>query len=223
MFIGHFALGFAAKKLSPRTSLAVLLVAPLFVDLVFPVLLLAGIERARIEPGATAFFPVVLEHLPWSHSLLFTILWSVLFGAAVFAGTRDRRAGLVSGALVLSHWVLDLVTHEPDLALTPWTDTKLGLGLWNSVPGTLVTELVLYCAGVWVYYAATRPLDRAGKVGPLILAGFLLAAYLGNSFGPPPPSIELFAATILSSVVLIPIIWWLDRHRLPASEAARPT
>src|SRR6266702_1654805 len=140
MFLGHFAVALAAKRAAPRTSLGTLLSAALWLDLLWPVLILFGTEQVRIDPGNTAFTPLDFESYPWSHGLLPVLGWSV--AAAVFyrARTGYRRGAAVVGFLVFSHWVLDFVTHRPDLPL--WPDgPRVGLGLWGSVAATLAVEL----------------------------------------------------------------------------------
>src|SRR5512139_3067449 len=119
MFLGHFALGLAAKKVAPRTSLATLFAAAQLVDLVWPVLVLVGVESLRVDPGNTAFTPLDFAHYPWTHSLLMAAAWGVAFGLLYLARQGDRRGALVVAGLVVSHWVLDFVSHRPDLPLAP--------------------------------------------------------------------------------------------------------
>ena len=221
MFIGHFALGFAAKRALPKRNLALLMVAPLLLDMIFPPLVLLGIERMHLEPGNTAIFPAVLDHIVWSHSVVMTVLWSALYAAFVFALTRDKRAALICAALVASHWVLDFVTHRPDMPLAPGVETKLGLGLWHSLPGTLVVELPIWAASLWLYYSSTVAKDRIGKVAPAVFIVLLTGSYFGSIFGPPPPSAEAFAAAGIGAMLLIPFIAWFDSHRMPKDVASR--
>ena len=214
MFIGHFALGFAAKRAAPRLSLAVLFAAAQLADLIWPFLVAIGIEQVRIDPGNTAFTPLDFISYPYSHSLLFLCIWGIIFGAICGAVVRDRRVLLLIAALVVSHWVLDWITHRPDMPLYPGS-RKVGLGLWNSVPGTVAVELTMFLAGVWVYVRATRARDRIGGRAFAACVGFLLAAYAG-SFGPPPPTVKaLVGAAIGVGGVLLLWAWWFDRHRMP--------
>jgi membrane-bound metal-dependent hydrolase YbcI (DUF457 family) len=214
MFIGHFALGFAAKRAAPRLSLAALFAAAQFADLIWPFLLAAGVEQVRIVPGITAFTPLDFVSYPYSHSLLALALWGLLFGGICAVIVRDRRVMVVVAALVVSHWVLDWVTHRPDLPLYPGS-AKVGLGLWNSVPATIAVETVMFVVGVWMYAHATRAKDVIGRRAFAAFVGFLLAAYAAN-LGPPPPSITaLVIAAIAGAAVIILWAWWFDRHRLP--------
>lgn len=212
MFIGHAALALAAKPLVPRVSLAALLVATYWLDIVWPVLLLAGVEQVRIDPGNTAFTPLDFVHYPWTHSLAAAIGWSVLLGLA--CSRLGKRAALVLALLVLSHWVLDFVSHRADLPLWPGSTTTVGLGLWNSVPATILVECVLFAMGAWVYARSTPARDRTGRFAYWGLVAFLLALYFANAFGPPPPSVTAIAGAGIAGAALFAVwAWWADRHR----------
>jgi hypothetical protein len=214
MFVGHFGVAFAAKRLAPRTSLGVLVAAGTFLDLVWPVLVLAGIETVRIDPGNTAFTPLDFTHYPWTHSAVMAAAWSVAFAGVLWWATRDRAAAITAGLLVASHWVLDLVSHRPDLPLWPG-GPRVGLGLWNSVPATLVVEGAIFAGGVWLYVSATRPRDRVGRWALVGLVALLAAAYLSDRLGgPPPPSAAVVAwVGVAAAVVFLPWAAWADRHR----------
>jgi hypothetical protein len=221
MFIGHFALGLAAKRVSPKRSLATYLAAAQLPDLLWPVLLLVGVERVTIAPGDTAFTPLRFDSYPVSHSLLTVAAWGALLAGLVFWRGRDLRGALTCWALAVSHWLLDFASHRPDMPLAPQAATKLGLGLWNSVPLTLAVEAVLFALGVWVYVSATRARDTVGRWGFLAFLALMLAAYLGAAFGPPPPSVSAIEVTsLLGIAVFLGIAAWVDRHR-PAREDAR--
>jgi hypothetical protein len=217
MFIGHFAVGFAAKRLAPRTSLATLVVSALLPDLLFPMLVLAGVEHTRLEPGVTQANPFDLYDYPWSHSLLLSIIWAVLFGGTYFALRRDRVASLVIAAGVLSHFVLDGISHRPDLQLYPGSATRVGLGLWYSLPATLVVETVMFVAGVALYVNVTKARDRPGVIGLWAFLAFLFAIYLASVLGPPPPSLTPVMVVGLASNLLFFWIAWFDRHREPCA------
>jgi membrane-bound metal-dependent hydrolase YbcI (DUF457 family) len=214
MFIGHLALGFAAKPVAPRVSLAVLFAAAQLADLLWPVLVALGVERVRIDPGNTAFTPLDFVSYPYSHSLVMLVVWGVVLAALHGRGvSRDRRTFAVLVALVVSHWLLDFVTHRPDMPLYPGSPT-VGFGLWNSVGGTLVVELAMYGAGLWVYLRATRPRDAIGRWALGALAAFLIVVYAANVAGPPPPSVTaIWTVGIAGGAILIAWSWWADRHR----------
>lgn len=210
MFIGHAALALAAKPLAPRANLGLAIAATYWLDLVWPVLVLLGIERVEVDPGNTAFTPLDFVHYPWTHSLAAAIAWSALFGLACWK--LGRRAALVMALLVFSHWALDALSHRPDLPLWPGSGTMIGLGLWNSVPGTLLVESALFAAGVAIY------LRNAAKVALAfwLLIAFFVVAYLGAAFGPPPPSAAAVAGSALALWLLPVWGWWIERRRAGA-------
>ena len=217
MFIGHFAVAFAAKPAAPSASLGTLFFACEWVDLVWPVLLLAGLERVEIRPGVTAFTPLDFTYYPWTHSLVMCTLWAAAFGLLYLSIRKSGRAALVLAAVVLSHWFLDLVVHRPDLPVAPESGARFGLGLWNSVPGTLLVEAALFIAALLLYARRTRALDRIGRWGLWGLIAFLAVAYLGAAFGPPPPSVGAIAwAGLIGGAVTGLLGYWVDRHRAMA-------
>jgi hypothetical protein len=213
VFIGHFALGFAAKRTAPRLSLAVLFAAAQLADLLWPALVALGIEHVRIDPGNTAFTPLDFVSYPYSHSLLFLCIWGLLFGAVCAGVVRDGKVLLVVMALVVSHWVLDWIVHRPDLPLYPGS-ARFGLGLWNSIAGTLAVEMTMFAAGVWVYIRSTRARDRVGRRAFGAFVVVLLAAY-ASSLGPPPPTVTALLVGAGAGAVVI-MVWalWFDRHRI---------
>jgi membrane-bound metal-dependent hydrolase YbcI (DUF457 family) len=214
MFIGHFAVGFAAKKFAPRASLAPLLAAPLFLDLLWPILVLLGWEHVRIDPGNTRYTPLDLWDYPWSHSLLMSIVWATAFALIYQLITRYRPGAIAIWIGVVSHWLLDWISHRPDMPLYPGGGPRLGLGLWNSIPGTMIVEITMFAVGVALYVQMTRPRDRIGRYAFLAYVGLLLLMYIGDRFSPPLLSVADVAWTgVAASVILIPWAWWFDHHR----------
>jgi membrane-bound metal-dependent hydrolase YbcI (DUF457 family) len=214
MFIGHFAVALAAKRAAPTVSLGTLFVAAELVDLIWPVLLLAGIERARIDPGNTAFTPLEFIHYPWTHSLVMGAAWGALLGLLYFMVRKNLRAAAIVGLVVLSHWLLDVVAHRPDLPLVPGGDARLGFGLWNSVAATVAVESLLFAGGVALYLGGTQAKDRIGRIGFWVLVAVLLACYAGAAFGPPPPAVEMVAwAGLVGGALTAALGYWVDRHR----------
>lgn len=214
MFIGHFALGLAAKKIAPKASLGTLMLSVGFVDVLWPFFLWFGWEHVRIAPGNTAVTPLDFYDYPLSHSLLTGVGWAILFGGFYYAVKRHFRESIVLAAGVLSHWFLDFFTHRPDMPLFLNADSpKLGLGLWNSIPATMVIEVSMFLTGIWIYTHVTRPLDRIGKWGFNAFMAMLFVIYLGNIFGPPPPSEQAIAFFGPVSLALFALPYWIDRHR----------
>lgn len=212
MFIGHFALALASKRAAPRTSLGVLFAASQLPDLLWPILLLFGWERVAIAPASNPFLHLTFISYPWSHSLVADLIWAVAAGVLYAAIARDRKGAVVVGLLVLSHWALDFVAHRPDLPLYPG-GPKLGLGLWNSLVGTVVIEGGMFLAGLWLYLSSTRPRDAIGRFAPGALFLLLAVIYVASLMGPPPPSVTAIA---WAGLLLWPLLLWAhwgDRHR----------
>jgi membrane-bound metal-dependent hydrolase YbcI (DUF457 family) len=214
VFIGHYALGLATKRVEPHLPLWVLLAAPQVLDLLWPLFVLTGIERVEVAPGNTAFTPLRFVSYPWSHSLVMSIVWGIALGAIMRARGASLRGASIVVALVVSHWVLDVASHRADMPLWPGGGPLVGLALWRSVPATLVVEIGMYAAGVSLYARSTRSSDRTGTWAYVGLVGFLFTAYIANVLGPPPPSANAVAASALA-LWLIPL-WgmWIERHRL---------
>jgi membrane-bound metal-dependent hydrolase YbcI (DUF457 family) len=215
MFIGHYAVALAAKRASPATSLGTLVAAAATLDLIWPALVLAGIERVAIAPGATVVTPLDFQYYPWSHSLLMSLVWAGLFGAMYFYKRRLLLGAAVVASLVVSHWILDAVVHRPDLPLLPGGEARIGLGLWNSLLGTLVVELALFAIGMVLYLRASAARDRIGTWGLNGLVVCILFAYGGAVLGPPPPNAMAIAWTDLGQWLFVAWAAWVDRHRRP--------
>jgi len=217
MFIGHFAVAFAAKKAAPKASLGTLILAAAFLDVVWPVLVLAGIERFRIVPGFTAVNPFDFVYYPWSHSLLMTAVWSVAVGLVYLAAKGDRAGAVWVGIAVASHWVLDFVSHRPDMPLYPGGSERLGLSLWQSLPATFAVEGLMFAAGIVLYLRATKSKDRIGTIAWWAMIALLIALYVPGPWASPPPSENSVAILgIIALAIFAPWAYWLDRHREPA-------
>jgi len=217
MFIGHFAVGFGAKRFAPAVSLGTLFLACQFADLLWPLLVIAGIEQVDVRPGVTAVTPLDFVYYPFSHSLMAGAVWGLLF-AWVYVWLRKSRpsVGVVLAFLVLSHWTLDAVSHAPDMPILIGGSMKVGLGLWHSHTATLIVEGLLFVAGLALYARGTRPVDRTGAAALWTLVAFLIAIYLANLFSPPPPSGMAAAWSALAMWLLVAWGYWIDRHRRPA-------
>jgi membrane-bound metal-dependent hydrolase YbcI (DUF457 family) len=214
MFIGHYALGFGAKKFAPQVSLGILFLASQLADIIWPNLVLLGIETLSIQPGATAMTPMDFSSYPYSHSLLALLLWSFIFAALYLALSRSGlKAAIVIAALVLSHWVLDVLTHRPDMPITLSESPKIGAGLWNYPMVAIPLELLLYGIGVWLYCRCTKPLNRKGNIGFWALVLFLPSVYVVNIFGPPPPSATAVAWSAQAMWLIIAWGFWVDHNR----------
>jgi hypothetical protein len=221
MFIGHFGVGFAAKRVAPRLSLGTAFLAAQFLDLLWPTFLLLGIERVRIVPGATAVTPLVFEFYPVSHSLAAVLTWAGFLGAVYFFVRKDARSAIVFALLVLSHWLLDAVTHIPDLPLSPGGGPLVGLGLWQSLTATLTVEFLIFAWGVWLYVKSTPSMDRVGRWSLAGLVVFLALVHVSSLFGPPPPSVTAIAWIGQAQWLLVAWGYWVD-SRCAAEGASEP-
>jgi len=174
------------------------------------------VERVAIVPGITRVVPLEFIHYPWSHSLAAAIFWGAVFGGSYWLIRRNARNALWLGALVVSHWVLDWISHRPDLPLYPGEAQAHGLELWASLPATLAVEFAIYLAGAYLYARSTRPMDRVGTVAFAALLALLAAIYLVSVFGPAPPSVEAVAYSGALGYLTVAWGWWIDRHRAAA-------
>lgn len=214
MFIGHFAMGFGAKRFAPQVSLGFLFLACQLADLIWPNLVLLGIETLSIEPGVTVMTPLDFSSYPYSHSLIALLVWAVVFALLYMLLSRTgAKAAVVIAALVFSHWVLDVLSHRPDMPITLGDTHKIGMGLWNYPVIAIPVELLLFGIGVWLYSRSTEALNRRGSVGLWALVVFLLLVYLANVFSPPPPSTAAVAWSAQAMWLVIGWGFWIDRNR----------
>ncbi|MEP6993125.1 MAG: metal-dependent hydrolase [Acidobacteriota bacterium] len=213
MFLGHFGLGFAGKRVAPALSLGTLFLAVQFADLLFWVLALLGVEHFRIQPGATRMTPMDFSDYPISHSLAGLLVWGLFIGGAYWLLRRDRVAALVLGAGVLSHWILDALVHRPDMPLWPGGGPRVGLSIWDRPAPTVVLELLVYGLGLAIYLKTTRAVDRTGNWALWSLVVFLAATWIASIAGPPPPNERVVEWSGLAMWLFVPWGWWIDRHR----------
>lgn len=213
MILGHYGLALAAKRVSKRTSLGTFILAAQWADELWPLLLLSGAEQVKIAPGRMAANPLDFVSYPYSHSLLMLCVWGSAFGLLYFALRRYVRGSWIVGGLVVSHWLLDLVVHGPDLPLWPGSPMRVGLGLWNSIPGTLVVEFGLLVFGAVVYVRTTTARDRIGSWGLWAMLLLLAAVLISGFVSPPPPDATTMAYSALGLWLFVPWGYWVDRHR----------
>lgn len=216
MFIGHFAVGLAAKKYSPKVNLGILFIACQLLDLIWPILVLMGVEHVSVDPSATIVTPLNFSHYPYSHSLIMTLIYSGLFAVIIGKIFKTAKIGIVSGLVVFSHWLLDFLTHRPDLPIFLGGD-KFGLGLWNSLSGTLIVEVGLFIIGIYLYLKTSPKINRKEKFIFWGLIGFLSILYTGNIFGPQIPigtPEAKIAGPALAMWLIVAWGYWADRQRI---------
>jgi hypothetical protein len=223
MFLGHYGVAFAARRAAPETSLGTTTFAAQFLDQLWPVLLLLGLEHVRIVPGLMTTSPLDFVSYPISHSLLAAAGWALVIGAAYLVVRRHRRGAWIVAAVVVSHWFLDAPMHRPDLPLWPGSRTLVGLGLWNSLAATVAIELTLFATGIALYVRGTRARDRVGSWGLWAMVAVLAAIFLGSLQGTPPPSERALALTMFGLWLFVPWAHWVDRHREPVARRVAPS
>jgi hypothetical protein len=216
MFVGHYGVSFAIKKADAAIPLWVLFLAVQWLDVIWAPLVLLGIERVRIVPGFTATNPFDLYYMPYTHSLVAAIIWSVAAaGVYRLAAAANTKTSLLLGLAVFSHWILDFIVHVPDLPLYDNT-AKVGLGLWNQPFLAFSLEALLLLGAIAIYLRA-RQTRRAGIIG-FGMAMLGIQAYI--FFGPPPASPAAAAGTALGAYVVFALIIWFLADRAVTSRAA---
>lgn len=211
MFIGHFGVAFAAKKITPQVSLGTTFLAAQWLDLLWPTLLMLGWETVRIEPGATVVTPLAFESYPYSHSLAMVAGWALVLGAIYAAWRKDLQGAIVVGLLVVSHWLLDAIVHAPDLPLYPGGAARIGLGMWDSREMTMAVEVPIFALGVFLYARTVwHALDKVGRWALAGLVVFLAVIYVGNLFGGPPPSVTALAWVGQAQWLLVAWAYWVE-------------
>ena len=221
MFIGHFGVGLGAKKAAPGISLGTLFLASQFLDLLWPTLLLFGWEHVKIQPGITDLVPLNFTDYPYSHSLLFAILWGIVIGGIYLLVKKNFRGAIILALCVLSHWVLDLPVHRPDLPLFPGSAKFVGFGLWNHAAVAILLEGAVFLTGLGLYLNATVARNNAGRYGFWGLILFLAAIHLLNLFGPPPASVKAIAWAGELQWLFVLWAYWVDRNREPRHAGLR--
>jgi hypothetical protein len=212
MFVGHLSLALAAKRAEPRASLGWYVAAVTALDLLWPIFLLAGLEQVRIAPGAMAFTPLVFESYPWSHSLVMAVAWGLLLAGLVRGAGVTPRAMRLLPWLVVSHWILDFITHAPDLPLAPGLAARFGLGLWNSLTGTYVVEGGMWLAGIAVFLGVQPRLSRTGLVAFWSMTAITTVMWAAGPFGPVPPDVRSLAGFALVGWIVVPWAILADRR-----------
>jgi len=210
MFIGHYAAALAAKAAAPRAPLWALVGGAHLLDTAFSGFLIAGVERFRVDASQPGN-PLVLEHMPWSHSLVAAVAWSLLAaGAGRLLRLRWDIAALI-GAVVFSHWLLDWLVHRPDLALWPGGE-KVGLGFWNFPAAEMALEVGLLGVAGAAWIARRKEGHQSAWPAMLFLSLLIGLSVMFALPAPPPDSPVLMGVTgIIMFVLIAAIAWPIDR------------
>lgn len=213
MFIGHFGIGFGAKKAAPGISLGLLFMAVQFLDLLWPTLLLLDAEHVSIVPGITKSTPLDFTDYPISHSLLTVIGWGLLFGFLYWLIKKNTKYAIILALCVVSHWFLDYIVHRPDLPLYPGDSPRVGLAVWNFPILSLLIEGAIFLTGVIMYVKKTSATNGIGRIGLWILVGLLGLIHVGNIFGPPPPNVATIMWAGQLQWIFVLLAFWIDHNR----------
>jgi len=222
MLVGHCAVALAGKRVEPRLSLGTLMAAAVLSDLLGFILILLGIEHWTMNPGRAGIFAVDLDSMAWSHGLLPNIVWAGLFAGGYFLWRRRLACAWILFAAVLSHWLLHFASHRPDMPLAPGISGRYGLGLWTSVPATLLVEGLLWLLALAIYLRATRASKRTGIYIFWAMFVLLTLSWVNNIAATPPATSLTAAATASLTFFTLLVAWayWMDRVRQPQPESS---
>lgn len=212
MFTGHLAIGLAGKQMEPKISLGTWMMAVMLADLLAFVFMIGGIERFRPVSGVAT--NRMLGEIPYSHSLLMDAFWAGFLAAGFYLWRRNQRGAWLLFGAVLSHWVLDVTSHRPDLPLAPGVKPLLGLGLWNSLPATVIIEGAVWLAAIVLYVRATKSKNWIGLIAFWIGIVLLTVSWLGNiTAGIDPNPVRAGVNGLVFFSLLIAWAYWMNRAR----------
>ena len=211
MFVGHYGVSFAAKRVEHSIPLWVLFLAVQWLDVLWAPFVLLGIEKVRMVPGITGSNPFDLYYMPYTHSLAAALFWSFACALVykIVARPSRWRASAIIALAVFSHWVLDFISHRPDLPLYD-NSAKMGLGLWNFPALAFGVEAILLLGGMWLCLRGRV----AGSFGTLTFTIVMIGIQAYIFFGPPPASDrELASTALIAYACFAAVIWWLRDRR----------
>lgn len=212
MFIGHYSAAFVAAAHPKAPRLGTLFIGAQLVDFGFFGLALMGVEAMRITPGYTVMNPMDLYSMPYTHSLVGSAMWAVGFALIIAVLTKNRVGAVIAGAVVMSHWLLDLLVHSKDLTIAG-SPPKLGFGLWNYPAIEMPLELALTFGALWWFVRSTKASAKSWAL--IVMIVVLLALQAFNWFAPPPQSYDasMPISALIAFVVFTGIAYWLARGR----------
>lgn len=222
MLIGHIAVALGFKKATPRTSLGTLLLAAQWSGLLWPVILIFGLEHLRIVPGIAAVNPGGTAPHPLTHSLLIDFGWALILAGIYLVFRKNRRGALMIWICVMSGWLLDFIVYRPELPVYPGSSELAGIGLWGSPATSLLIEGALFTAGVIIYSKATRAQDRIGEYAFRTFVALLVLIYLVAIMSTPYTNGSAVETAGLFGWILVAWAYWIDRHRTSGSPPPSP-
>jgi len=216
MFVGHCAVALVAKRAEPTINLGTFVFAAMFADFAWCVFMLLGVEHVQFKSGMGAGNYFYATNIAMSHSLLMDAVWATLLGSVYLLWRHFPRGALILFLVVLSHWLLDVVSHRPDMPIAPGMHAHVGLGLWNSIPATLLVEGGFWSLAIILYVRVTRPKSLTGNFVFWSGVVLLTLVWFSNIAGPPPqnPRAAPFASLIIFSVT-VAWAYWVDGVRVP--------
>ena len=216
MFVGHVAVGFGAKPFAPETSLGTLVLAAILMDVLVWAFVVVGLEHIAVKQGITVTNALDLYDYPISHSLIMSMVWGALMAGGYYTIRKYSQGALVIFAAVVSHWILDFVSHRPDMPFAPGVHRYYGLGLYNSRLGMLLVEGLLWAIGIVLYERTTRSRNRTGSwvlyVGVAILSWLWIASLSGAA--PQVSMVKMGLIDIVFLGILVAWAFWVDKLRV---------
>lgn len=213
MVLGHFGFALGAKKAAPKVSLGTLFMAAQWADLLWPTLLLLGVEHVGLQPDNKKF-PLDFTDYPVTHSLLMGMVWGLAFGLVYWLVRKDIRSAVVAGICVVSHWVLDVFVHHPDLPIVPGSSFKMGFGLWNYPLVVAVIEFSMFAVGLALYMRATKAKNATGKWSLWLMVVLLVAGHIAGLMSPAPESVHALGWMAQIQWVYVALGYWVDSRRV---------
>jgi membrane-bound metal-dependent hydrolase YbcI (DUF457 family) len=212
MFIGHYAVSFAAKRLAPEISMGILVFAANFPDIIWSIAIILGIENAHIASDSSVFTPVGLNYYAISHSFVVSIVLSVLFANLYWWKKKDVTGALVIGGAGFSHWLLDFVTAPSTLPLFPGSSMNLGLGLLSSMTSRLLVEELLLVIGVLLYLSITKLKKKIKLYGFATFVLLISATYIVSNMKQIEFGERLLGEFVVFTLVLPVWAQWFDEN-----------
>lgn len=215
MFIGHYSVAFALKKMDDEVPLGLLFLAVQFSDIMGALLVFFGVEKVIIVPGVSEVDPMDLAYYPFSHSLAATVLWSVAAYVIITLLPMNKainktKFALVMGGCIISHYVVDFVTHYKDMPILGKNSPMIGLGLDNHLALSYILETAAFLAGLWLYMGMAAS-KHAGRRGMYVFAGILIVINTLNMFVRHPDNVKIIVGIgLVCSLVFSVIAFWLD-------------
>ncbi|HUS09139.1 MAG TPA: hypothetical protein VMZ30_01645 [Pyrinomonadaceae bacterium] len=214
MLVGHLAVALTAKKIEPNISLGTWTLAAFLGDLVAFLLLIAGVEHFDPVPGAE-LNRTIGRDIVYSHSLLMDIVWGAVFAGVYFLRRRNPRGAWMLFAVVISHWILDVISHRPDMALAPGVRQVYGFGLWSYLPATLIVEGGFWLVALVLYARSTRPAKFAGRYVFWIGVALITLVWYGNIHaGMDPKPVKAAVGGLILFCLMVAWAYWINRLRL---------